>query len=233
MTHTLYIVGTPIGNLEDITPRALDVLRQVALIASENPSRTQRLLARYDIHTPMRRFTDAYDRKKASRLSAVLSALKEGDVALVSEAGMPLLADPGYELIQAVLDRGDDVEVVPGPAALTAALSVSGLSAGPFVFLSFAPRQSAARRRLLSAYVSDERTLVLYESPNRLADTLRDALTVLGDRQVEVACELTKLYEHVWRGALSGAIAQFETEKPRGEYVIVIAGKGAGNGSLV
>jgi 16S rRNA (cytidine1402-2'-O)-methyltransferase len=232
MTHTLYIVGTPIGNLEDITPRALDVLRQVALIASENPSRTQRLLARYDIHTPMRRFTDAYDRKKASRLSAVLSALKEGDVALVSEAGMPLLADPGYELMQAVLERGVDVEVIPGPAALAAALSVSDLSAGPFVFLGFAPRQSAARRRLLSAYVRDERTLVLYESPSRLADTLCDALIALGDRQVEVACELTKLYEHVWRGVLSGAIAQFEAEKPRGEYVVVIAGKGSGNGPL-
>ena len=138
---SLYIVGTPIGNLEDISARALDVLRSVILIASEDPPRTQRLLARYDIHTPMKRFTDAYDRKKASRLSAVLSALEEGDVALVSEAGMPLLADPGYELMQAVLNRGVDVKVIPGPAALTAALSVSGLSAGPFVFLSFASRR--------------------------------------------------------------------------------------------
>ena len=126
--HTLYIVGTPIGNLEDVTPRALDVLRGVRLIASENPSRTQRLLARYDIHTPMRRFTDAYDRKKAVRLSGVLHALTRGDVAFVSEAGMPLLADPGYELVQAVLQKGIRVEVIPGPAALVAALAVSGLA---------------------------------------------------------------------------------------------------------
>jgi 16S rRNA (cytidine1402-2'-O)-methyltransferase len=224
MTHTLYIVGTPIGNLEDITPRALDVLRQARVIASENPSRTLRLLARYGIKTPMRRFTDAYDRKKASRLSAVLGALERGDVALVSEAGMPLLADPGYELVQKVLDRGGRVEVVPGPAALTAALGVSGLSSGPFVFLGFVPRQSAARRGLLGTYAHDARTLVLYESPNRLVDTLRDALTELGERRVVVACELTKLYEHVWRGDLGGAVVWFEAEEPRGEYVIVIDG---------
>jgi 16S rRNA (cytidine1402-2'-O)-methyltransferase len=231
MTHTLYIVGTPIGNLEDITPRALDVLRQVGVIASENPSRTRRLLVRYGIKKPMRRFTDAYDRKKVSRLSAVLDALARGDVALVSEAGMPLLADPGYELVQEVLDRGGRVEVIPGPAALAAALSISGLSCGSFVFLGFVPRQSAARRGLLSAYAHDARTLVLYESPNRLVDTLRDALAELGRRRVAVACELTKLYECVWRGDLGGAVAWFEAEKSRGEYVIVIdGGEGAADG---
>jgi 16S rRNA (cytidine1402-2'-O)-methyltransferase len=222
--HTLYIVGTPIGNLEDITPRALDVLREVRLIASENPSRTQRLLARHDIHTPMRRFTDAYDRKKAVRLSGVLEALTHGDVALVSEAGMPLLADPGYELVQAVLQKGICVEVIPGPAALTAALAVSGLAPKPFVFLGFVPRQPTARRRLLRTYIRDPRSLVLYESPNRLADTLRDALVELGARRAAVANELTKLYESVWRGDLGSAVAKFETEKPRGEYVVVIDG---------
>jgi len=223
MRHTLYVVGTPIGNLEDVTPRALQVLRQVALIASENPSRTRRLLARYDIDTPMQRFTDAYDRKKASRLSTVLAALEHGDVALVSEAGMPLLADPGYELVQAVLDRGIDVVAVPGPTALTAALSVSGLPAVPFVFLGFVPRQSAARRTLFRTYARDARTLVLYESPGRLEGTLHDALAELGPRRVAIANELTKLYEEVWRGDLRGAAAQF-VEKPRGEYVVVIDG---------
>jgi 16S rRNA (cytidine1402-2'-O)-methyltransferase len=223
MRHTLYVVGTPIGNLEDVTPRAMQVLRQVTLIASENPSRTQRLLARYEIDTPMRRFTDAYDRKKTSRLSAVLAALEHGDVALVSEAGMPLLADPGYELIQAVLDRDIDVVAVPGPTALTAALSVSGLPAVPFVFLGFVPRQSAARRTLFRTYAHDARTLVLYESPSRLEDTLRDALAELGSRRVTVANELTKLYEEVWRGDLCSAAVRFAGE-PRGEYVVVIEG---------
>ena len=228
MPHTLYIVGTPIGNLEDISPHALDVLRAVALIASEDPPRTQRLLARYDIHTPMKRFTDAYDRKKAERLHAVLAALEGGDVAYVSSAGMPLVADPGYELVQAALERGIDVVPVPGPTALIAALLVSGLPPAPFSFLGFAPRKSAARLKLLAPYAQDARTLVVYESPNRLLGTLRDALVALGDRRVAVCNELTKLYENTWRGPLSGAIAHLEEGEPRrtqrGEYVIVIGG---------
>jgi 16S rRNA (cytidine1402-2'-O)-methyltransferase len=224
MTHTLYIVGTPIGNLEDITPRALHVLAQVSVIASENPLRTRRLLDRYGIETPMIHFTDAYDRRKEARLHAVLEALDRGDVALVSEAGMPLLADPGYELVQASLARGIDVVAVPGPTALTAALIASGLRPSPFVFLGFAPRKPAARRALFEAYAGDARTLVLYEAPTRLLDALRDAHAVLGDRPVAVSCELTKLYEEVWRGEISGAIARWQAEERRGEYVIVIAG---------
>jgi 16S rRNA (cytidine1402-2'-O)-methyltransferase len=224
MTHILYIVGTPIGNLEDVTPRALRVLRQVGVIASENPLRTRKLLDRYGIETPMVHFTDAYDRRKEARLQEVLEALARGDVALVSEAGMPLVADPGYELVQACLARGIQVAAVPGPTALTAALMVSGLCPSPFVFLGFAPRKSAARRALFEAYVADERTLVLYEAPTRLLDTLRDALALLGERQVAVACELTKLYEAVWRGEISGAITYLEANEPRGEYVVVIDG---------
>ncbi|MFN2158272.1 MAG: SAM-dependent methyltransferase, partial [Anaerolineae bacterium] len=156
MTHTLYVVGTPIGNLEDVTPRALRVLAQVGVIASENPGRTHRLLDRYDIETPMIHFTDAYDRRKEARLAAVLDALARGDVALVSEAGMPLLADPGYELVQAALAQGIEVVPVPGPTALAAALGVSGLCLGPFSFLGFAPRKSAARRALFGEYVFEE-----------------------------------------------------------------------------
>ena len=226
MTHTLYIVGTPIGNLEDVTPRALQVLAQVHVIASENPLRTRRLLERYGIETPMIHFTDAYDRRKEARLQAVLEALARGDVALVSEAGMPLLADPGYELVQACLGRGIPVVAVPGPTALTAALVASGLPPSSFVFLGFVPRKGAARRALFEAYVQDERTLVLYEAPTRLLDTLRDARAVLGERAVAVGCELTKLYEEVWRGEISGAIAYLEAEEPRGEYVVVIGGAG-------
>jgi 16S rRNA (cytidine1402-2'-O)-methyltransferase len=224
MAHTLYIVGTPIGNLEDISARALDVLREVTLIASEDPSRTQRLLARYEIHTPMTRYTDAYDRKKVERLRAVLNALEQGDVAYVSSAGMPLVADPGYELVQAALEREIEVVPVPGPTACMAALAISGLPPVPFTFLGFAPRKPDARSRLFCPFAGDARTLVLYESPNRLLATLRGARAALGERQVAVACELTKLYEEHWRGSLSGAIARFEDNPPRGEYVIVIGG---------
>ena len=141
---TLYIVGTPIGNLEDMSARALRVLGQVSLIASENPARTQRLLARYDIHTPMMRYTDAYERKKHSRMQAVLAALEEGDVALVSEAGMPGLADPGYELIAAALERGVPVVPIPGPTALAAALSVAGIPGRAFRLSWFSAAGDAA-----------------------------------------------------------------------------------------
>jgi 16S rRNA (cytidine1402-2'-O)-methyltransferase len=224
MPHTLYLVGTPIGNLEDISARALEILRAVNWIASEDPPRTQRLLARYDIHTPMKHFTDAYDRKKAQRLHALLAALEQGDVAYVSSAGMPLLADPGYELVQAALERGIEVVPVPGPTALTAALALSGLPPFPCTFLGFAPRKSAARRRLFTPFARDARTLVVYESPNRLLATLRDAHAALGERRVAVCNELTKLYENTWRGPLSEAIAYLEGIEPRGEYVIVIGG---------
>ena len=225
MTRTLYLVGTPIGNLEDISPRALQVLREAALIAAENPARTQRLLARYDLHhMPMLRYTDAYDRKKEARLQAVLKALRRGDVAFVSEAGMPLLADPGYELVQAALERGIAVASVPGPTALAAALSVSGLAAAPLTFLGFLPRKSSARRGMLRPFAGDRRTLAVYESPNRLLALLRDIRAELGERQVAVANELTKMYEHTWRGTAGAAVAYFEGETPRGEYVVVIAG---------
>ncbi|MBN1580417.1 MAG: 16S rRNA (cytidine(1402)-2'-O)-methyltransferase [Anaerolineae bacterium] len=228
MTHMLYVVGTPIGNLEDMTPRALDVLNQVGLIAAENPSKTQRLLSRYDIHTPMMRFTDAYDRKKRARLQSILDALQRTDVALVSEAGMPLLADPGYELMQVVLEKGIKVVPVPGPTALMTALAVSGLPTAPFVFLGFPPRKPKARRDLFGEHIQDRRTLVVYESPYRLVDTLRDAYEVLGERQVAVCCELTKLYEEVWRGCLSNAISLLEAGAPRGEFVVVVGGTSGG-----
>jgi 16S rRNA (cytidine1402-2'-O)-methyltransferase len=224
MAYTLYVVGTPIGNLEDISASALEVLRRVALIACEDPPHTQRLLARYEIRTPTARFTDAYDRKKEERLGRVLAALESGDVAYLSSAGMPLVSDPGYELIQKVLGRGTEVAVVPGPTAALAALSVSGLAPVPFTFLGFPPRKSGARRSLFSLYADDERTLVAYESPNRLVATLQDARAALGERGVALANELTKLYERIWRGSLGAAIQNLGQNPPRGEYVIVISG---------
>jgi 16S rRNA (cytidine1402-2'-O)-methyltransferase len=220
---TLYIVGTPIGNLEDISERALGVLRQVRLIASENPARTQRLLARYDIQAPMMRFTDAYDRKKQQRTAAVLAALAGGDVALVSEAGMPGLADPGYELIAAALQQGVPIVPVPGPTALAAALSVSGIPAGRFIFLGFLPRAAGARRSLLASLLDSPFTLVAYESPHRLLDTLSDLADLFGERSMAVCCELTKLYEETRRGTPAALLAHFGEHRPRGEFTLVIS----------
>ena len=221
---TLYIVGTPIGNLEDISARALHTLRQVSLIASENPQRTRRLLARYDIHTPMRRYTDAYERKKQGRMAAVLDALTKEDVALVSEAGMPGLADPGYELISAALDQGLPVVPIPGPTALTAALSVAGVAADRFTFLGFLPRRDGARRELLSSLKTSPLALVAYEAPHRLLKTLADLDDLYGQRPMAAACELTKLYEEVQRGTAAELLARFREHKPRGEFTLVVAG---------
>jgi len=222
---TLYLVGTPIGNLEDVSPRALRVLREVPLIASENPQRTLRLLARYDLHTPMMRYTDAYERKKKERMGTVLAALETGDVALVSEAGMPGLADPGYELVAAALGRGIAVVPVPGPAALTAALSVAGIPCERFTFVGFLPRESSARRALLASLAGGPFAVVAYEAPHRLLDTLADVARLFGDRQVAAACELSKLFEQVQRGTAAELMAHFGVERPRGEFTIVIGGK--------
>ena len=221
---TLFVVGTPIGNLEDISPRALEVLQRVRLIASENPPRTQRLLARYEIGTPMMRYTDAYKRRKEQRLAAVLAALAEGEVALVSEAGMPGLSDPGYELVAAALEQGVPVVVVPGPAAVPAALSVAGLPAERFLFLGFLPRRRAARQTLLASLAEHPWALVAYESPHRLVDTLADLEQLFGPRPMVACGELTKLYEETRRGTPAALLDHFRQHKPRGEYTLVIAG---------
>jgi 16S rRNA (cytidine1402-2'-O)-methyltransferase len=220
---TLYVVGTPIGNLEDISPRALRILESVGLIASENPSRSQRLLARYGLSTPMMRYTDAYQRKKEQRMAAVMSALGQHDVALVSEAGMPGLADPGYELISAALERGIAVVPVSGPTALSAALSVAGLPAERFIFLGFLPRRKGQRRALLESVADKPFALVAYESPHRLLDALGDVARLLGERSIVVACEMTKMYEEVRRGSAEELLVHFQEQEPRGEYTLVIA----------
>ena len=220
---TLYVVGTPIGNLEDISLHALRTLRQVRLIAAENPQRTQRLLAHYDIQTPMTRYTDTYERKKQDRLRAVLRALEGGDVALVSDAGMPGLADPGYELLAAALDQGIAVEAVPGPTALSAALSVAGLEGERFIFLGFLPRNRSARRALLAPLVTSPLALVAYESPHRLLATLADLDRLFGARPMLAASELTKLYEETLRGTAADLLAHLEQHRPRGEFTLIIA----------
>ena len=169
---TLYVVGTPIGNLEDMTDRARRVLAEVDLIAAEDTRVTRQLLTRFDIHTELTTYTDAYFRKKAERLGEVLGALDRGrDVALVSDAGMPGLSDPGFELVDAAIAAGHEIVVIPGPSAITAALVVSGLPTERFLFLGFLPRKGGERRSALAEVADEPATLVLFESPHRVVDT--------------------------------------------------------------
>lgn len=220
---TLYVVGTPIGNLEDISLRALRVLKEVALIAAEDTRRTRLLLARYDINTAQISY---YEHNKLTRLDYILETLRDRDqdVALVSDAGMPGLSDPGYELIQAAIEQDVPVVPIPGPSALVTALVISGLPTDSFVYLGFLPRRKAARRRLLASVADERRTLVAFEAPHRLVRGLTDVLDVLGDRRLAVTRELTKLHEEVWRGPVSQALAYFSERKPRGEFTLVIEG---------
>ena len=224
---TLYVVGTPIGNLEDMTDRARRVLAEVDLIAAEDTRVTRQLLTRFDIHTEMTTYTDAYYRKKAERLGEVLGALERGrTVALVSDAGMPGLSDPGFELVDAAITAGHEIVVIPGPSAITAALVVSGLPTERFLFLGFLPRKSGERRAALAEVADEPATLVLFESPHRVIDALEDMLAVLGDRRVAAGRELTKRYEEIWRGTVFEAIEHFRSTPVRGEVTLVVAGTG-------
>jgi 16S rRNA (cytidine1402-2'-O)-methyltransferase len=218
---TLYLVATPIGNLEDITLRALRVLRDVSLIAAEDTRHTRKLLARYDIHTPT---TSYFEHNKLAKLDAILAALEVGDVALVSDAGMPGISDPGYELVRAALERGFPVVPVPGPSAIITALAASGLPTDAFVYVGFLPRRAGERRKALESLRGERRTLILYEAPHRLLDTLSDILAALGDRPIAIARELTKVHEEIWRGTVSEALAHFTGHAPRGEFTLVIGG---------
>jgi len=215
----LYVVATPIGNLEDISLRALRVLREVRLIAAEDTRKTKRLLKTYDIKTPM---TSYHEHNEKAKLDYILNYLKEGDVALVSEAGMPGVSDPGYELIGAANQSGIPVIPVPGPSAVITALVASGLPTDRFLYLGFLPRRAAARKQVLESVAQESGTLVILEAPHRLRQTLNDLRLVLGDRRLAVCRELTKLHEEVFRGAISQAAARFT--EPRGEFTLVIEG---------
>ena len=218
MPGTLYLVATPIGNLEDITLRALRVLREVALIAAEDTRRTLGLLQHYQISRPL---ISLHDHNERHRTPALLARLEAGDsVALVSDAGTPLISDPGLHLVQQAVAAGIRVEAIPGPSALTAALALSGIPQNEFTFLGFAPARSGARERWLKALVSERRTLVLFESPHRVRATLEHLLRHLGDRSVVVARELTKVHESVYRGRLTEVLAGGLEE--RGEFVILV-----------
>jgi 16S rRNA (cytidine1402-2'-O)-methyltransferase len=219
---TLYVVGTPIGNLEDITLRALRVLREVDLIAAEDTRVTRKLLARYDIHTPI---TSYHENSPPSKLESLVKRLRGGDrIAVVSDAGMPGISDPGADLIAACLEQGIQVTAIPGPTALMTALVLSGLPTDRFGFEGFLPAQRAARRKALESLRDRNETLLFYEAPHRLVDTLCDMRELLGDRRAVAARELTKLHEEITRGTLSELEAHFGRHKPRGEMTLVVEG---------
>lgn len=217
--NTLYVVGTPIGNLEDITMRALRTLGEVGLIAAEDTRVTRRLLDRYDIRT---RLTSYNEHNSTQKIPMLLEALESTSIALVSDAGMPGVNDPGQHLVRAVAEAGYRIEVVPGPSSITTAISVSGLDLTGFVYVGFLPRKTGERKRVLGSLMAERRGIVALESPHRIKGMLKDIYATLGDRKIAVCRELTKLYEEVFRGTVSEAIGHFV--EPRGEFTVVVQG---------
>jgi 16S rRNA (cytidine1402-2'-O)-methyltransferase len=215
----LYIVATPIGNVEDISLRALRILGQVQLVAAEDTRKTRRLLAVYGIKTQL---TSYHEHNKDAKLPYLLRRLESDDVALVAEAGMPGISDPGYELVVAASEGGIPLIPIPGPSVLVTALAVSGLPINQFTYLGFLPRRKGRRKRLLEQVAGEERTILALEAPHRLVSALQDILGVLGDRRIAVCRELTKLHEEVFRGTVREAIAHFP--EPKGELTLVIGG---------
>lgn len=216
----LYLVATPIGNLEDITLRALRVLKEADLIACEDTRQTHKLLAHYEIAKRMVSYHEHNERERAAELVSVLE--QGASVALVSDAGTPVISDPGHRLVTACIERGIPVVPVPGPSAAVAALGAAGLASDEFLFLGFLPARSGERRRALEGLRAEPRTMVFYEAPHRLADTLGDAAEVLGARPAVVARELTKMHEEFARGTLAELAARYREKPPRGEITLLI-----------
>ena len=229
MAGTLYVVSTPIGNLEDITMRALRILREVQIIAAEDTRHTRGLLSHYDIHTPL---TSYHDFNKEEKCPVLIERMKDGNsVALVSDAGTPTLSDPGYFLITQAASAGIRVCPVPGASALLAALAASGLPTDAFLFDGFLPKKQGARGRRLEALSQERRTLVFFESPHRVLKTLAEMQGILGDRRMVLARELTKAFEEILRGRVSEIIANLEGKRVRGEITLVVEGNRASPGS--
>ena len=222
MPGTLYIVATPIGNLEDITHRAVRVLREVDLIACEDTRRTRILLGHYGINTKTVSYHEHNERRRAEELCRLLAVGKS--VAIVSDAGTPLISDPGFRVVRAAIDRSIPVVPVPGPVALVEALVASGLAVADFFFAGFLPVRAPARRARLRELRTIPATLICYEAPHRIAATLKDARRILGDRDAAIARELTKIHEEIARGTLNELAERFDNKTTRGELVLVISG---------
>ncbi len=219
---TLYLVSTPIGNLEDITLRALRVLKEVDLIAAEDTRQTRRLLTHYKIHTPLTSYFEGNQQMKGDKL---VERLEAGEaIALVSDAGTPIISDPGYPLLRRCIDAEIPIVPIPGASAVVTAASISGLPLHNFVFEGFLSPKSGKRKRQLGVLADEERTVILFESPHRLRRFLEDVLEVIGERDIVVTRELTKRFEEVFRGNVSEALEKFRDTEPRGEFTILIAG---------
>jgi 16S rRNA (cytidine1402-2'-O)-methyltransferase len=222
MSGRLFVVGTPIGNLGDMTRRARETLAAVDLVAAEDTRRTGRLLAHFDVKAKL---ISHYEGNERERTAQLLEALREGsDVAIVTDGGMPSISDPGFRLVRACADEGIDVRVVPGPSAAIAALVVSGLPSDRFVFEGFLPKREGERTRRLAALAHDPRTIIVFESPLRVQILLRDVLVAMGDRRVAVARELTKMHEEVLRGRASDVLGRIADIELKGEVAVVIEG---------
>jgi 16S rRNA (cytidine1402-2'-O)-methyltransferase len=218
----LYLVSTPIGNLGDISLRALEILRSVDLIASEDTRKTSILLKHYEIHKPQKSYHAFNEKKVVPKLTELL--LEGQTIAVVTSAGTPAISDPGYTLVRAAIENDIPVTAIPGPAAVVMAVTLSGLPAHSFTYKGFPPRKSGARQRFIAEDAESPHTQVFYESPYRIASFLEDALAVLGDRPAAIANDLTKKFESVRRGRLSELLEAIKQEKPRGEYTVVIEG---------
>jgi len=225
-TGVLYIVATPIGNLEDITLRAIRVLKEADAIAAEDTRHTQKLLSKFDIHTPL---TSYHDHNKEEKAPVLVSRLLEGkSIALVSDAGTPGISDPGYFLINLAIDQKVPVVPIPGATAAIAALSVSGLPTDRFVFEGFLPSKHTARMKRLTELAKEERTLIFYEAPHRIMQALEDMQTVLGDRKAVLTRELTKVHEQVLRGRIPDVRRQLEAGSMKGEFTIIVEAAASG-----
>src|SRR5215813_5146499 len=219
---TLYLVATPIGNLEDMSPRAIRILREASLIAAEDTRHTGKLLKHFEIETPL---TSYFEHNKLNKLDFILNKLSNGDVALVSDAGMPAINDPGYELVRAALTSNFDVRPVPGPSAPISALAVSGLPTDSFLYLGYLPHKTSERHKFVEQIANLPYTLIFLESPHRIIESLEDILSILGDRKICVAREMTKLFEEYWRSTVSEAVKYFKSQLARGEFTLVVEGR--------
>lgn len=218
---TLFLVATPIGNLEDISQRALQTLKQARLIACEDTRHSRKLLSHYQITTPL---TSYYEHNKYSKLNFILDELVLGDVALISDAGTPAVNDPGYELVLSALNNGHNVSPIPGPSAPVAALAASGLPSDAFLYLGYLPRKTNERRQQLAQIADYPFTLIFLEVPHRLLASLNDMAEILGDRRIAVARELTKIHEEILRGTIQSTVTHFNAHEPRGEFTLVLEG---------
>jgi len=218
----LYLVSTPIGNLSDISFRALETLRSVEIVVSEDTRKTGMLLKHFEIQKPQISFREDNEKRALPKVMELLLAGK--DVALVTDAGTPSVSDPGFILVRSVLENNISLSAIPGPTALITALVLSGLPVHSFTFRGFPPRKQGPRKRFFEVDLNSPHTLIFYESPHRLFAFLEDALTIYGDRQAVIANDLTKKFETMYRGKLSSLLETFKTEKILGEYCVVIAG---------